>query len=519
MSTGDPLAELTAPDARRALDLWVMAIAVGYGVAALVGLPLYGDGAYYWLKVAGDEQFVVPNLRVGALLAQLPGVLAARVTDDPVLLRHAFSLGYVALPLLSLVACWLLVRRVAPALLLFPLLWLAVHQINFSAVSELLASAHLAWPFVLAAALWPAARTVRLYGWLLGALFLVLHPMAFVPGFGLALGAAWLGWRAPLWVPTQAAARLPIQATAQAPKQSFLRVRPMGVQALRWAWLELAAWLAATAALRFGWTLTGVNRYERSNLTADGAAHYLLPDTTAQGLLLAAAALLGLLAAATLLLHRRIEGAAGNLPPMLRLVPVALTAALLGLALWVGGEFLLGQGIKLKAALTFVLGLMLMFLAALSARALRARGAADAAAGPQGGAGTPVRLPVSWLTAPAVVLLILLAAKSASWWTATNALGRIVAEADGPCIVRTEHAPPSLQWRWMRIVDEWPVGIHALAFRPRAPAAPEVSLLLPNDGCAVLRATGEARLQSWIIRPWTKLDERFGPLRRLPGWD
>jgi hypothetical protein len=46
-----------------------------------------------------------------------------------------------------------------------------------------------------------------------------------------------------------------------------------------------------------------------------------------------------------------------------------------------------------------------------------------------------------------------------------------------------------------------------------------VSLLLPNDGCEILATTGEARLQSWIIRPWSQLDARFGPLRRLPGWE
>jgi hypothetical protein len=492
MSTRAPLAELAAPDARRVLDLWVMAIAVGYGVAALVGLPLYGDGAYYWLKIAGDEQFVVPNLRVGALLPQLPGIVAARLTDDPVLLRHAFSLGYVALPVLSLAACWLIVRRVAPVLLLFPLLWLAVHQINFSSVSELLTAAHLAWPFVLAAALWPLARSVRLYGWFLGALLLVLHPMAFVPGFGLALLAAWLGWRAPRWASMQA-------RTERAP-------------ALRWAWLELSAWLVVTSVLRFGWTLTGANRYERSNLSGDGAVHYLLPSTVAQGLLLAAATLLAVIAT-LVLLRRRAEVGDRVVAPMLGMVPAALAAALAALALWVGGEFLFGHGIKLKAALSFVLGLGLMTLAALGARVLMARAASA------GGAGLSARLPALWLAAPAAVVLILLTAKSAAWWLATNELGRIVAEAESPCIVRTDQAPPSLQWRWMRILDEWPVGVNALAFRPRAPAAPEVSLLLPNDGCDVLAATGEARLQSWIIRPWSQLDARFGPLRRLPGWD
>jgi hypothetical protein len=135
-----------------------------------------------------------------------------------------------------------------------------------------------------------------------------------------------------------------------------------------------AAWLAVTSALRLGWTLAGANRYERSNLSGDGAVHYLLPSTAAQGLLQATAALLGLLAT-LVLLRRRAKGDGPAAAPMPGLVPAALAAP------------------------------------------------------------------------------------------------------------------------------------------------PEVSLLLPNDGCDVLAATGEARLQSWIIRPWSQLDARFGPLRRLPGWD
>ncbi|WP_295885457.1 hypothetical protein [uncultured Thiohalocapsa sp.] len=501
MSRPGTLAGLAGVDGRRAMDLWLLALAFGYTVAALVGLPLYGDGAYYWFKLAADERFVVPNLRVGALLPQLPGILAGRFTDDPVLLRHAFSLGYVALPVLSLAACWLMVRRVAPALVLFPLLWLTVHQINFSGVSELLSSAHLAWPFVLAAALWPAARAGRLYGWLLGALFLVLHPMAFVPALGLAVLAAWLGWSAP-----RAAWGRQQDGTAQ-----------------RWAWLTLAAWLALTGLLRFGWTLVGANRYERSNLSGDAALHYLFPSTPAQDALLAAAVLAALLGALVLL-----RGGRGAGPGWLAPVSGVLLALLVGLALWIGGEFLFGQGIKLKAALTFVAGLGFMALAALVGQVLLMRagatdvparapeGTADGAAGV--GSVPPVWVPTGWLAAPAAAVLIMLTAKSAGWWLATNELGRMVAEADAPCIARTSEQPPSLQWRWMVMLDAWPVGMNALAFRPRAPAAPEVSLLLPNDGCEILAATGEARLQSWIVRPWSQLEARFGPLRRLPNW-
>jgi hypothetical protein len=82
---------------------------------------------------------------------------ATRLTDDVQVLRHIFSLAYAAVPVASLLVCWIPVRDRQPELILL-LLSLVANQINFSSVSELFLSLYLAWPFVLLAVLAPDRR-------------------------------------------------------------------------------------------------------------------------------------------------------------------------------------------------------------------------------------------------------------------------------------------------------------------------------------------------------------------------
>ena len=239
---------------RRAVDPALLLIAGAYLIAALVGLPLFGDGGYYFFKLATDGEPLLPNLRFTALLPQLPGLAAMQFTADPVLLRQVFSISYQSLPWLSLAACWLLLRSRMPWLMLLPLLSLAGTLLNFSAVSELLSGLYLVWPLVLAMALAPERPWVRIYAFLSGPLLLALHPMAFVLAFALAAAAGFIAWRAP---------------------------------DLRRVWRRLAIWIGLNGLIRLVWTLVGANAYERTNLTDTGMAHYLLPETAMQQLLLA----------------------------------------------------------------------------------------------------------------------------------------------------------------------------------------------------------------------------------------
>ncbi|MBK1632026.1 hypothetical protein CKO31_15025 [Thiohalocapsa halophila] len=462
---------------RHTLDVGLWLIGAAYLVAALVGLPLFGDGAYYYFKLATDVDLLLPNLRVTAVLPQLPAWLAASLGLDAVAVRHAFSLSYQALPWLSLLACWLVVRRRWPALMVFPLLAALANLINFSGVSELLSSLYLTWPLALAMALAPERPWVRAYALAAGPLLLGLHPMAFVPAFALAAGAAVIAWQTP---------------------------------AQRRTWRRLGLWLAGFGALRLLWTLLGANAYERGNLTPGGLAWYLLTETPGQHVLLATVVLAGLLAG--WVLWRRARGS--HAAPVAAAL-AALCLLVLAAALAVAAELLFGHGIKLKAALVFVAELGLMTLAfaliRLTAPSAAASSPATSAALPRG--------PLRWLVAAMMVLIL---AKSAAWWTATHNLKTVIAATAADCIAFAPETPYGLQWPWMQVIDDWATPMNALAFRPRVPTAAggvaPVPLLLPYDGCTVLARTGKAHLTSWLVRDFATLEAVFGPLR-YPGTD
>ena len=488
---------------RRTVDGGLLLIAGAYLIAALVGLPLFGDGGYYFFKLVTDGTLLLPNLRYTAVLPQLPGWAVASITTDPLLLRHIFSASYQSLPWLSLGACWLLVRRRMPRLMLLPLLSLSVTLVNFSAVSELLSGLYLVWPLVLAMALMPERPWVRVYAFVSGPLLLALHPMAFVLAFALALAALFIAWREPA---------------------------SPGYGRGRWRWL--AGWLTLFGSLRLLWTAFGINAYERGVLTDTGMANYLLPETPAQYLLLIFASFGGLIFVADILLlrvarryswARRAAGWGGAWGAGLGL---GFCCALLALsALVVSTEFVLGDGIKLKAAATFVVAVLLMGLAFLAGSALG--GLAPKGSAPVASANIEPPEPDTaqlnsraWpfrLVVAAILLLVL--AKSSAWWTATRGLQDAVADSSGPCIAFAVDRPFGLQWPWMNSIDDWVAPINALAFRPRIPRADgqgiePIPLLLPYDGCQLLERTGEAHFTDWMHRPWTLLDERFGPLRR-----
>lgn len=447
------------PDNRllRTGDLGVALVVLAYAVSAGVGLPLYGDGAFYLFNLVLDRVPEIPNLRLAALLPQVPAWTAAAQGADVSTLRLVFSLGYVCLPALSLLACWVAVRRQAPALILFPALFTAANQVNLSGVSELIAALHWIWPFCLLSALRPASWSVWVYGVLLGPLLILLHPLAFAPLLLVATLVA-------------------LNAT---------RSQPVGHR-----WSILALWLALAALSRLIWTLLGVNDYEREQLSSTtGIANYLLPATGAQASLLALTLTLGSLLAVSM------AGRSDRLAPW----PDWLTSIGLSMmpivGLWIGSDYVSGEGIKLKAGLILPLGLLFMGLAAVSAMArMRSR---------------TVRHGAAVLLACVLTTTLLVSAKSLAWWNATQGLMETMASTDGDCEVFGPQVPPGLQGPRMAMVDNWTAPLSALIFRVPDP----IALLLPRDGCRLLQETGWAELDSWIRRRADVLEAGFGPLR------
>ncbi len=501
------------PGGRHAIDLGLLAIVCAYTTTALVGLPLFQDGAWYFFKIGTSGVAELPNLRYTALLPQLPTVWAASLIDDAVLLRHLFSLSYVALPVASLLGCWLLVRPWAPALILFPLLWFLLNLVNFSGVSELLSSLYLSWPLVLAMLLAPQRSWTRVYAGIAAPMLLFLHPLAFLPAFALALLAAALAWLRP-------------------PLRSI------------WGWL--AGLLLAAGVSRLLWTIAGANHYERGRLQADSAFHYLMTETLGQHLLLGAVLLLGVALAAGMLARGALRAWSLRLSEVIAwLLPAIM--------LLIGLEILHGEGIKLKSGLSFIVGLLLMGLASLvvlapllSAR-VGSRGEeatrdlnrnsdsdsgcdSDLHRNRNSERGRNCELDLdgrSWVTAQittligvliAICMVMLLLAKSAAWWTATRGLQNLLAETHADCIALSATEPFGLQWPWMGIIDDWATPMNALAFRPYLVLQPErgiepVPLLLRQDCCAIAQETGKVCITSWIERDLKVLNRRFGPLR------
>ncbi|MCF7979450.1 MAG: hypothetical protein K9L82_15860 [Chromatiaceae bacterium] len=510
---------------RSAGDFAVALAVCGYLVAAAVGLPLFEDGSFYFFTIVIEHAAVVPNLRVSAVLPQLPAVMAFSLGADLTLGRFIFSAAYMAIPLATLVGSWLLLRRRVPALLLLVLPSFLALQLNFSGVSELLSGLYLTWPVLLAMLLLPQRRWVMALaiGW--GPLLLLLHPLTFIFCFGLGLVAWLLSWGAGNWVASVAVKE-------------------------RLVWRRIGLWLVANGLARVAWTAFGLNDYERGRLNPSSALGYLFGETVAQHLLIAMLVCLTLLC--FWVLHRR------QLPSWASRALLLLLWLVLLIAAWVSAEYLLGEGIVLKSAMTLGVGLLGMaavtwlVLQGDAGRSLQkeaGRGVAreagqsiqrKAGQGMQREAGQGVqrktepgmqketgqsaagsKRPSTAMHMLGVALLMLLMAKSSAWWTGVRGLQDMVASSDTACIPFGDNEPYSLQWPWMVITDSWPTPFTALVTRPFVPTSEDgefqpIAVMLKHDGCEQLRATGMLHLPVGVSLPFEAVDAALGPLRR-PG--
>ncbi|WP_201219690.1 hypothetical protein [Halochromatium roseum] len=509
---------------RGAGDLAVALAVCGYLVAAAVGLPLFEDGSFYFFTIVTEQVAVVPNLRFSAVLPQLPAVMAVSLGADLAWGRLIFSAAYMAIPLATLVGSWLLLRRRAPALLLLVLPSFLAMQLNFSGVSELLTGLYLTWPLLLAMLLMPQRRWVMVLAIVWGPLLLLLHPLAFIFCFGLGLVAWLLSW-------------------ASGGRVAWVAVKE------RLVWRRIGLWLVANGLARLAWTAFGLNDYERGRLAPASALGYLFGETVAQHLLIAMLVCVMLLC--VWVWHRR------QLPSWASRALLLLLWLVLLIAAWVSAEYLLGEGIVLKSAMT--LGVGLLGMAAMiwlvlwreEGRLLRREAGqslpleaeqglqreaepglqreagqslqreAEAERGVRKAAGLSAAcgsLPTTAMRMLGVALLMLLLAKSSAWWTGVRGLQDIVARGDTACIPFGDNEPYSLQWPWMVITDSWPTPFTALVTRPFVPTSEDgqfqpIAVMLKHDGCEQFHATGMLYLPIGVSRPFEAVDAVLGPLR------
>lgn len=464
---------------RHAGDFAVGLAVCGYLIAAAVGLPLFEDGSFYFFTIVTEHAAVVPNLRASAVLPQLPAVGAFLLGADLALGRFIFSAAYMAIPLGTLIGSWLLLRRRAPVLLLLVLPSFLALQLNFSGVSELLSGLYLTWPVLLAMLLLPQRRWVMALAIVWGPLLLLLHPLAFIFCVGLGL-VAWLRSLASSeWLES---------------RQCIL-------------WRRIGLWLVANGLARVAWTVFGLNAYERGRLSPSSALGYVFGETAAQHLLLAILVCVTLLCFWTL---HRCQRASW----MSRALMVLLWLALV-ICAWVSAEYLLGEGIVLKSAVT--LGVGLLGMAAVTWLVLRSEAGRSLRWQVDRGA-VCNRLPSTAMRVLGVALLMLLLAKASTWWTGVRGLQDIVASSDDACIRFGANEPYSLQWPWMVIVDSWPTPFTALVTRPFVPTSDggqfqPIAVLLKHDDCEQLSTTGMLHLPVGVSLPFESVDAALGPLR------
>jgi hypothetical protein len=370
----------------QAVDIAVAAIAASTALSVLAGLPLYADGAHYLFRLLVEDSLYVPDGRLAAVLPQLPALVVSRLGGEVATVRLAFALAYASLPVLSLWACWLILRSRASSLMLFVALAALLNQINLSGVSELLIVLYRTWPVALALAL--AAGAVFLSGLSCNGV-VERRAAGFAPpsGSGCAALACISG---PFDVPS----------------------RPCGTR----LWRALASWFLLCTGTRLVLSLSGVSGYESSHLAGDGALWYLLTRTAAQHAILASVLVVGLLAASGAILSSPRPGTLfGWIAALLILVLVFL---------W-GQDVLWGRGLRLKSGITFVVSLLLLACALLVAIRRRLSG------------GLPQGTVHGWAPALLVSLIAvscLVGVKTTAWWTASRGLQNVISDSFGPCI-------------------------------------------------------------------------------------
>ena len=251
----------TSSELRRDGDLgrlvipFFLAVLVALGLSAAVGIQLFQDGSSYLLEIlVSHPHTAVRHHRFSALLVQAPVTIFNRAArhglDDAErvkMVRIVFCAAYASVPLVALIASWLVVRKERPDLFIWPAtIVLLVNLVNFSSVSELIIAMQAACPLMLAAYIDPASPRSRLLAILTVPLIFFLHALGAVLLLAIAAGLAIVARRRP---------------DAKRPA------------------LIMAGVLTAAALLRVAASFWTLNPYERDLLEPAHATDYMVVTT------------------------------------------------------------------------------------------------------------------------------------------------------------------------------------------------------------------------------------------------
>jgi hypothetical protein len=174
-------------------------------IAAISGAALSWDGSYYLFQTLDKQTPFVPDDRSYYLLLNWPALAITHFTTDFSVVRSVFGLSYILVPLLSLGASWLIVRRAAPSLFIWPALAIGLGTLagQFFLTGQGIQPAQLAWPILLATLLRLPGRPF-LIALIFVALVFALHPIgiaifALCALVGAALGLRYEADRIKMW--------------------------------------------------------------------------------------------------------------------------------------------------------------------------------------------------------------------------------------------------------------------------------------------------------------------------------
>jgi hypothetical protein len=133
----------------------IVFVVAGFGAlyGALSNMAVSWDGSYYLFNTLESQQPFEPHLRFVNAITQAPTLIAQRFTDQLPLLRLMYGMTYMAVPLLALIASWVVLRRGHRHMFVWPVLAVLVATLpgQVNATCEALQSAQLVWPALLAA--------------------------------------------------------------------------------------------------------------------------------------------------------------------------------------------------------------------------------------------------------------------------------------------------------------------------------------------------------------------------------
>jgi hypothetical protein len=418
--------------------LFFAMIAGALALATLFGAGFAWDGSYVFFELLDKHAPFVNNRRWSNFLLQLPAAAISHLTDNIPTLSLFYSVPYIFIPLVALVASWLVVRRSQPHLFVWPVLGIGLATLpgQLCFVCDSIIAVHLFWPVLLSTVVAITPRTAILTT-VLALMVFYFHPFSIVL-FAIGGAASLLVW---------------MQDKKGRPGNFYVSL-----------------FLFALLVLRMIVTVIDTTDYEKSQSSWDVAVNYFMEYVWGFPL----ASLVFAWAVGYLLLLPTLRPSNHRYASKLSMACVAIAGTLLVFLalnhdLWM--DALSFRQFAIVSSLPFLL------LAILEACVPRFLTRADAA-----GLVTS-RYPI--MNGVGIVFAVVLSLQSFGFWHATNDLRAYLSATSEPCIDRD-----SLTMIQGTALDHWTLPTYVIVLQGKTPE----SLVLDAEGCLIARGTGPLQL-------------------------